>query len=172
MSARQLATVAFAIVGVVILLDAAVGLVSLAVLCIPLGDGSDSSAAWFPLYILGSSLAYLAAGLWLVLRGHRLARRLFPEPAPVAVDLEVDQLLMAALMVLGIWMVTVGLGDVASRTLWANATKDVTYEFYPLGDLITGFVSIGIGVFLILKPRRLVGVWRQYVFGEEPAGVS
>ncbi len=174
MNVRQLATVAFATVGVMVLVESLVGLVQLAALCIPVGEPWSRSVA-FPLVVLGGALTYLAVGLWLVLRGHRLAGGLFPERTPLAVNIEVDQLLMAALMVLGIWMVTVGLVEVAGRVVAATGSMDVYNDIFRLFhslDMITGLVLIGMGVLLILRPRRIVAAWRQRVLGEEPPGVS
>ena len=103
MNPRQLATVAFAIVGIVVILVSLPGVIQ------RMMEAEWSRAGWSVLVVVPLMSAGILIAAWLVFGGSRLARRLFPAEEVPLIQLSAHDLLSAGLLLLGVVLVTVGI---------------------------------------------------------------
>ncbi len=153
MNTQRLATLAFAVVGVVLVASALPGLAQFGVMLF------SREFQGFGVRMVVGLLVYLAIGLWLAFRGHLLSGRLFPDKEELVTGFRLDDALMAALLVLGVSMVMEGVGESVSRLVWHGL---FFFEDYRIGPALSDITTIAVGLFLVVKARWIVRVWNRH----------
>jgi hypothetical protein len=168
---RGLGALALRCVGLLVM----VGTLRLVEIALWMSVGDESAPRAVALLAWGTALAQLLLGLWLMLRGGRLAARWF-EDAPVSVSSAPRLLLRLAVLVVGVVFVALAIpglcGALGSGIIVSSSGGD-TYEtvtdlswdwkmalvsaLYPLAQLVVGVLLI------VLSERLSRRLWREPV---------
>lgn len=162
---RGLGTVALKCVGVLVM----VGAFRLTEIALMLTLGDEGPPLVITLLAWATALAQFLVGLWLVLRGGRLAARWFDD-APVSVSSGPRVILRLALIILGVVFVALavtGLLRAVSAAVFLTSSDflgtEVSWNWvnallgaiYPLAQLVAGILLIA------YSPRLSRRLWRE-----------
>lgn len=168
MTNQQTAALAFVIAGLYLAAPMVPEFVATTIQVVDLFREASDFSIWLPIVSFLPCVVPLAVGLLLVCKGPAFARRLFPdsaldrEPAqddPTAREsgTSATDLLRAALVVMGIWMMGSGIvGLISPESMgFVVSQQDGAYRW-----LLSQVTWCLIGGVLILNPRPVVKYWR------------
>jgi hypothetical protein len=168
MTTRTLVGVLIRVIGLYLLVATAVALPSqVAYLLVPAAD--DYGGALVRASMMGGIASILGSALMgfaLYFKSQRVAEIVVPQDSGAIAFTGGDQLYLAALALIGVWLVVGGLQDVAATgtalfLIHDRGERDFIFDREAQG-LARGIMAVIAGAVLIISPERLYAVWASF----------